>query len=98
MISTSYTPYLRALCALSGFPFEDVRCTELSLDAWELPEGEAQWLRAWVPKVCARPVIGYPAEAVTAAGGHGAGAAGAGDPAASPVTPRGAPRPRRSPG
>jgi energy-converting hydrogenase A subunit R len=84
VISTSYTPYLRALCALSGFPFENVRCTELSLDAWELPEGEADWLRTWVPKVCARPVIDYPAEAVTAAGGHGAGLAGADGQAAGP--------------
>jgi len=73
IISTSYTPYLRALCELSGFPFEHVRCTELSLDAWEMPEDEAAWLREWVPRVCARPLIEYPNEAVTAAGGHGAG-------------------------
>jgi predicted HAD superfamily phosphohydrolase len=74
IISTSYTPYLRALCELSGFPFENVRCTELSLDAWEMPEEEAEWLRGWVPRVCERPLIEYPHEAITAAGGHGAGA------------------------
>jgi len=76
IISTSYTPYLRALCELSGFPFENVRCTELSLDAWEMPEDEAAWLRAWVPRICERPLIEYPSEAITAAGGHGAGSAG----------------------
>lgn len=75
IISTSYTPYLRALCDLAGFPFEHVRCTELSLDAWQLPEDEAAWLREWVPRVCARPVIEYPAEAMTAAEGHAGGAA-----------------------
>ena len=75
IISTSYTPYLRALCDLAGFPFEHVRCTELSLDAWRMPEEEAEWLREWVPRVCARPVIEYPAEAMTAAEGHAGAAA-----------------------
>jgi len=75
IISTSYTPYLQALCELSGFPFENVRCTELSLDAWEMPEDEAAWLREWVPRVCERPLIQYPDEALAAAGGHGAGGA-----------------------
>ncbi len=86
IISTSYTPYLRALCDLAGFPFEHVRCTELSLDAWEMPEDEAAWLREWVPRVCARPVIEYPAEAMTAAGGHAGGseAADSGVPGGSP--------------
>ena len=77
IISTSYTPYLRALCALAAFPFEHVRCTELSLDAWEMPEDEAAWLREWVPRVCARPIIEYPAEAMTAAEGHAGGGAAA---------------------
>ena len=80
IISTSYTPYLRALCELSGFPFENVRCTELSLDAWAMPEDEAAWLRGWVPRVCERPLIRYPDEAITAAGGHGAGTADSGAP------------------
>jgi energy-converting hydrogenase A subunit R len=74
IISTSYTPYLRALCEIAGFPLERVRCTELSLDAWQLPEDEATWLREWVPRVCARPIIDYPAEAMTAAEGHAGGA------------------------
>ena len=86
IISTSYTPYLRALCELAGFPFEHVRCTELSLDAWEMPEDEAAWLREWVPRVCARPVIDYPAEAMTAAEGHtgGGAAANSGVPGRAP--------------
>ena len=42
IISTSYTPYVRALCDLSGFPFDHVRCTELSLDAWEMPRGRGR--------------------------------------------------------
>ena len=87
IISTSYTPYLRALCELSGFPFENVRCTELSLDAWEMPEDEAAWLREWVSRVCERPLMQYPDEAITAAGGHGAGSPGAPTPAADSGAP-----------
>ena len=86
IISTSYTPYLRALCDLAAFPFENVRCTELSLDAWEMPEDEAAWLRDWVPRVCARPVIDYPAEAMTTAEGHASGSE-----AADPSVPGGSP-------
>jgi len=85
VISTSYTPYLRALCALSGFPMDHVRCTELDLDDWSVPEEEARWLREWVPRICERPLIEYPAEAMTAGGGHGAGFAGASHPAAAPA-------------
>ncbi len=86
IISTSYTPYIKALCELSGFPLEDVRCTELSLDAWEMPEDEAQWLRAWVPRICARPVISYPEEAAASAEARGAGGAGAPDAALARLT------------
>jgi len=60
IISTSYTPYLRALCDLAGFPFERVRCTKLSLDAWAMPEDEAAWLREVQGQVLARPVIEIP--------------------------------------
>jgi len=60
IISTSYTPYLRALCDLAGFPFEHVRCTKLSLDAWAMPEDEAAWLREVQGQVLARPVIEIP--------------------------------------
>jgi predicted HAD superfamily phosphohydrolase len=60
IISTSYTPYLKALCELSGFPFEDVRCTELTLDAWATPAAEKAWLRDEAGRVLARPVIEIP--------------------------------------
>jgi energy-converting hydrogenase A subunit R len=60
IISTSYTPYLRALCEIAGFPMEHVRCTELSLDAWDMTEDEAEWLRSEASRVLARPVIEIP--------------------------------------
>ncbi|NLE21661.1 MAG: hypothetical protein GX624_02595, partial [Actinobacteria bacterium] len=67
IISTSYTPYLRALCDIAGFDMAHVRCTELSLDAWEMPEEEAAWLRSAVDAVLARPVIEIPDGASSAA-------------------------------
>jgi predicted HAD superfamily phosphohydrolase len=67
IISTSYTPYLRALCDIAGFPMEHVRCTELSLDAWDMPEDEAAWLRSAASMVLARPVIEIPDEASSVA-------------------------------
>jgi predicted HAD superfamily phosphohydrolase len=66
IISTSYTPYLRALCSLARFPLDHVRCTELSLDAWDMPEDEAAWLREVTTRVLARPVIEIPDEARSA--------------------------------
>jgi len=66
IISTSYTPYLKALCRLSGFPPANVRCTELSLDAWPMPEDEKAWLRDEAARVMGRSVIEIPPEARSA--------------------------------
>jgi len=67
IISTSYTPYLRALCDVTGFPFEHVRCTGLALDARRMPPGEKQWLREQVLAILARPVIDLPEGATSVA-------------------------------
>ena len=67
IISTFYMPYLKALCEIAGFPMERVRCTELSLDAWQMPEDEAAWLRGVADEVLARPVIDIPDGASSAA-------------------------------
>jgi energy-converting hydrogenase A subunit R len=66
IISTSYTPYLKALCLVSGFPFERVRCTELSLDAWDMPADEKAWLRDEAGGIMERSLIEIPDEARTA--------------------------------
>ena len=66
IISTSYTPYLKALCRLSGFPPANVRCTELSLNAWPMPEDEKAWLRDEAARVMSRSVIEIPPEARSA--------------------------------
>ena len=55
IISTSYTPYLRALCRATGFPFAQCRCTKLDLDAWHLTADEAEWLRDRAEAVLEQP-------------------------------------------
>ncbi len=67
IVSTSYTPYLRALCRATGFPFAQCRCTKLELDAWHLTADEADWLRDSAEAVLAQPVIELPEAARSAA-------------------------------
>ena len=63
IISTSYTPYIHALCELTGFPVEHVRCTELRLDAWDVPEDEKVWLREQAELALDRELIDIPEDA-----------------------------------
>lgn len=65
IISTSYSPYLKALCSLSGFPMDDVRCTELSLDPWTMLEDEKVWLREQVGVILKLRIIDIPDEAAS---------------------------------
>ncbi len=67
VISTSYTPYLRALCDVTRFPFEHVRCTDVTLDARRMPQGEKEWLREQALAILARPVIDIPEGATSMA-------------------------------
>lgn len=60
IISTSYTPYLTALCELGALPTECVRCTPLRLDEWAMPEGEKAWLRDQAAAVMRRDTILIP--------------------------------------
>lgn len=60
IISTSYTPYIRALCRLTGFPFENCRCTEISLDSWTLDADQVELLRESAARISARPQITIP--------------------------------------
>ena len=67
IISTSYSPYVRALCRGTGFPFAQCRCTKLELDAWHLNGDEAGWLRDRAEAILAQPVIELPEAARSAA-------------------------------
>jgi energy-converting hydrogenase A subunit R len=67
IISTSYTPYIRALCRVVDFPFAHCRCTSLDLDAWHLTREEADWLRDRAEAILAQPIIELPEAARAAA-------------------------------
>ena len=67
IISTSYTPYIRALCRVVDFPFAHCRCTSIDLDAWHLTRDEADWLRDRAEAILEQPVIELPEAARSAA-------------------------------
>lgn len=60
VISTSYTPYVRAMAAALGLPFDHCVCTSLRLDDWDLPHAETAWLGDWAARVKDLPLITLP--------------------------------------
>jgi energy-converting hydrogenase A subunit R len=60
VISTSYTPYVRAVADVLGVPAGRCHSTELSLDAWDLPPDEAVWLRDWAVRIGQQDLIELP--------------------------------------
>jgi energy-converting hydrogenase A subunit R len=57
IISTSYEPYIRALCEVIDFPFEQTFCTKLVLDCYDLPEREESYLREAAEEIACMPMI-----------------------------------------
>jgi len=45
IISTSYEPYIQALCDAVDFPVDHVFCTRLDIDRYAMESGEESWLR-----------------------------------------------------
>jgi len=45
IVSTSYEQYMRALCDLVNFPFENVHCTKLDLDKYKVSEKEVAQIK-----------------------------------------------------
>jgi energy-converting hydrogenase A subunit R len=57
IISTSYEPYIRALCEVIDFPFEAAYCTGLALDRYPLPQSEEKYLRKVAEEIAGMPMI-----------------------------------------
>ncbi len=57
IISTSYEPYIRALCEVIDFPFADTYCTELKLDQYNLPDEERRFLQQMAMEIIKLPRI-----------------------------------------
>ena len=63
IISTSYCPYLQALCKVSGFPEDQVYCTSLDLDQYELTGQEQNRLEELASEIAGQPLLSWPEEA-----------------------------------
>lgn len=63
IISTSYCPYLEALCEIADFPLDNVFCTRLDLDAFTLKPGETKLLQELAREIASLPMIEIPEEA-----------------------------------
>jgi energy-converting hydrogenase A subunit R len=59
IISTSYEPYIRALCEAIDFPFGDAFCTELLLDPYPLAAEEEEYLREVAGEISHMPMIAW---------------------------------------
>jgi energy-converting hydrogenase A subunit R len=57
IISTSYEPYIRALCKVIDFPLKDAFCTTLALDRYPLPAEEEGYLRKVAGEIARMPMI-----------------------------------------
>jgi len=63
IVSTSYEPYLHALCSLVGFPMDHVYCTKVNIDAFPLGKGEEARLRALASEIAGMKMISWGNEA-----------------------------------
>jgi energy-converting hydrogenase A subunit R len=60
IVSTSYEQYMRALCDLIGFPFENVYCTRLDLDKYAINKKEAMRLKHLREEMVRMPIPEIP--------------------------------------
>lgn len=63
IVSTSYEQYMRALCSLIDFPYENVYCTRLDLDKYKLYEKERERLKQLRKEISALPMLEIPKNA-----------------------------------
>lgn len=60
IISTSYRPYLDALCRVVGFPEENIYCTDVDLDQYHIPNDEVDQLIVLAAEISDQPMINWP--------------------------------------
>lgn len=63
IISTSYCPYLEALCEITSFPMENVFCTQVKIDQVRLSSKEEKLLQEIAQEIASLPMIELPKEA-----------------------------------
>jgi energy-converting hydrogenase A subunit R len=60
IVSTSYEQYMRALCEVVGFPFENVYCTKLDLDKYAINRKETIQLKHLREEIVKMPIPEIP--------------------------------------
>ena len=63
IVSTSYEQYISSLCNLVGFPYDNVYCTKLDIDKYEIDEKEAAMLRKIREEISTMEMIEIPENA-----------------------------------
>jgi energy-converting hydrogenase A subunit R len=63
IVSTSYEHYIRALCQVLGFPYENTYCTRVSIDKYHVTEGEKTKLKETAKEISQMPTIKIPSNA-----------------------------------
>lgn len=63
IVSTSYEQYVYALCELANFPTENVYCTKLDLDKYEIEQSEVTRLKEMVKEIVKMPKLEVPKDA-----------------------------------
>ena len=66
IISTSYRPYLEALCNVTGFPMNNVYCTHVDMDKYHLDAEEKKALLSLTNEIASQALLDWPEEAVSA--------------------------------
>ena len=65
IVSTSYEQYISALCALTGFPFENTYCTRLNMDKYQISNKETEQLKELTKEIAELPMVEIPKEATS---------------------------------
>jgi len=60
IISTSFSPYVEALCRTIGFPADRTYSTALNLNGYAIPDGERTMIQDWLSEICQMSVIEIP--------------------------------------
>ncbi|MEM2341777.1 MAG: hypothetical protein QXX94_05285 [Candidatus Bathyarchaeia archaeon] len=60
IVSTSYEPYIHALCDAIDFPKENVYCTKINIDKYELSADETHRLKSLREEIVKMPMIEIP--------------------------------------
>ncbi len=60
IISTSYRPYLEALSQVTGFPLENIFCTEVDFDRYRPSKSESSLLKELAQEIASMPMIHIP--------------------------------------